>query len=58
MSDRISEVQSQALEAINNASDLNALQEVRNTYLSKKGLIPALMKEMKSMSASRKSVKH
>ena len=44
MSDRISEVQSQALEAINNASDLNALQEVRNTYLSKKGLIPALMK--------------
>ena len=49
MSDRISEVQSQALEAINNASDLNALQEVRNTYLSKKGLIPALMKEMKDL---------
>ena len=49
MSDRISEVHSQALEAINNASDLNALQEVRNTYLSKKGLIPALMKEMKDL---------
>ena len=49
MSDRISDVQSQALEAINNASDLNALQEVRNTYLSKKGLIPALMKEMKDL---------
>lgn len=49
MSDKITEVQSEALQAIENAEDLNALQEVRNTYLSKKGLISGLMKEMKNL---------
>ena len=44
-----------AFEVINNASDLNALQEVRNTYLSKKGLIPALMKEMKDLQGRKAS---
>lgn len=54
MSDKITEVQSEALQAINDAQDLNALQEVRNTYLSKKGLISGLMKEMKNLSAEEK----
>ena len=49
MSDKITEVQSAALEAIEGASDLAALQEVKNTYLSKKGAITGLMKEMKDL---------
>ncbi len=49
MSDKITEVQSAALVAIEQASDLAALQEVKNTYLSKKGAITGLMKEMKDL---------
>ena len=49
MSDKITEVQSAALVAIEQASDLAALQEVKNTYLSKKGAITGLMKEMKDI---------
>ena len=49
MSDKITEVQSAALVAIEQASDLAALQEVKNMYLSKKGAITGLMKEMKDL---------
>ena len=47
--DKITEVQSQALEAIAAAQDLNALQQARITYLGKKGLIQSLMSEMKAL---------
>ena len=47
--DKIKTVQEEALKAIQEASDLNALQQVRIRYLSKKGSIQALMGEMKSL---------
>lgn len=49
MNEKIKDVQSAALKAIEDANDLNALQEVKNTYLSKKGAITGLMKEMKDL---------
>jgi phenylalanyl-tRNA synthetase alpha chain len=49
MSDRIEEVQSEALKAIENAADLDSLNQVRVQYLGKKGSIQALMKEMKNL---------
>ena len=49
MSDKIEDVRSEALEAIQNASDLQELQQVRIRYLGKKGSIQGLMKEMKSL---------
>ncbi len=47
--DKIEAVQSEALQAIQEAGSLEALQAVRNTYLSKKGSIQALMTQMKSL---------
>lgn len=56
MSDQILEVQASALAAIENAVDLASLQEVKNAYLSKKGTISGLMKEMKNLPAEEKPV--
>ena len=47
--DKIKEVQEEALRAIQEASDLDALLQVRIRYLGKKGSIQALMGEMKSL---------
>lgn len=47
--DRITEVQNEALAAIESAADLEALQQARIKYLGKKGSIQALMSEMKSL---------
>ena len=47
--EQIREVEEKALEAVRNAADLNALQQVRVTYLGKKGSIQALMSMMKSL---------
>ena len=47
--DKITEVRTEALSAIENAGDLEALQQVRIRYLGKKGSIQALMSEMKSL---------
>ncbi len=47
--DKIKEVQEEALRAIQEASDLDALLQVRIHYLGKKGSIQALMGEMKSL---------
>ncbi len=46
---KITEVQEQALAAVQNASSLDELQQVRIAYLGKKGSIQALMSEMKSL---------
>ena len=47
--EQIREVEEKALEAVRNAADLNELQQVRVTYLGKKGSIQALMSMMKSL---------
>lgn len=48
--DNIAAVQQEALEAIAQVTDLNALQQVRNEYLGKKGKIQGLMSEMRTVS--------
>ncbi len=47
--DKILTVQQEALAAIENAADLETLNNVRIQYLGKKGSIQALMSEMKSL---------
>jgi len=44
----------EVLEAIEQSQDLSALQVVRNTYLSKKGVVASLMLKMKDLSAQEK----
>lgn len=46
---RIEEVQTEALQAVENAGDLKALQDARVKYLGKKGLIQGLMAEMRNL---------
>lgn len=45
-------IQEEALTAIEESKDLSALLEVRNKYLSKKGLVSSLMSELKTVDAS------
>lgn len=45
----INKIREEGLSAIENASDLDALKEVRNTYLAKKGLVNSLMAHMKDL---------
>lgn len=47
----LKEILSVGLEAIKNAQDLDALNEVRIKFLSKKGLVSSAMKSMKDLSA-------
>ena len=47
-------IRKEALLAIEQAKSVEALQEVRNIYLSKKGLVSSLMKQMKDLSADEK----
>ncbi|MBP3891798.1 MAG: phenylalanine--tRNA ligase subunit alpha [Solobacterium sp.] len=47
--DKIQQVQEEALQAINGASNLQDLEQLRITYLGKKGSVQALMQEMKSL---------
>ncbi|MBR4444652.1 MAG: phenylalanine--tRNA ligase subunit alpha [Solobacterium sp.] len=47
--EQIREVEEKALEAVRNAEDLAALQQVRVMYLGKKGSIQGLMSMMKSL---------
>ncbi len=47
--DKIQQVQESALQAIQDANDLETLNQVRLQYLSKKGSIQALMSEMKTL---------
>lgn len=47
--DKITDVQSEALAAVEAAVNLDELQQVRIKYLGKKGAIQALMSEMKSL---------
>jgi len=44
----------EVLEAIESSKDLSALQQVRNTYLSKKGVVSQLMLKMKDLAAEEK----
>ena len=54
--DRITEVQNEALSAIESAQSPEELQQVRIKYLGKKGSIQALMSEMKSLPKEEKPV--
>ena len=45
MNPSLSELQEQATQAIAGADDLNALDQVRVSYLGKKGAIKALLKQ-------------
>ena len=49
MSDKVMQVQDEALAAIEQASNLEQLQQVKIQYLGKKGSIQALMSEMKAL---------
>jgi phenylalanyl-tRNA synthetase alpha chain len=49
---KITDVKEAGLAAIEQSTDLNQLTQVRNEYLSKKGLVAALMSEMKDLDAS------
>lgn len=44
----------EVLKALESIQDLNGLQMLRNTYLSKKGIISSLMNQMKDLSADEK----
>ena len=44
----------EVLSALESISDLNGLQNLRNTYLSKKGIVSSLMNQMKDLSAEEK----
>ena len=52
MNNRVEQVRQEALQAIAQASGLEELQQVRNTYLSKKGAIQELMSLMRNLSRS------
>ena len=52
--DTIETVKQQGLSAIEQANDLDALNQVRITYLGKKGPVQDLMKTMKDLSAEEK----
>lgn len=54
MQEKLNLIKNEALTAITNSQTLPELNEVKNTYLSKKGIIPSLMKEMKDLSAQDK----
>ncbi len=49
MSDKVMQVQEEALAAIEQATTLEQLQQVKIQYLGKKGSIQALMSEMKAL---------
>ena len=49
MSDKVMQVQEEALDAIEQATTLEQLQQVKIQYLGKKGSIQALMSEMKAL---------
>ncbi len=51
---RVDQVLQEGLAAIRACTDLNQLTGVRNTYLSKKGIVAGLMGEMKNLSAEEK----
>ena len=54
MNNRVEQVRQEALQAIAQASGLEELQQVRNTYLSKKGAIQELMSLMRNLSREKK----
>ena len=54
MNNRVEPVRQEALQAIAQASGLEELQQVRNTYLSKKGAIQELMSLMRNLSREKK----
>ncbi len=54
MNNRVEQVRQEALQAIAQASGLEELQQVRNTYLSKKGAIQELMSLMRNLSREEK----
>ncbi len=54
MNNRVEQVRQEALQAIAQASGLEELQQVRNTYLSKKGAVQELMSLMRNLSREEK----
>lgn len=54
MDDKFKKISEEAIAAINEATDLDNLQDVRNVYLSKKGIISGLMETLKNLAAEEK----
>ena len=55
MVDELESLHQQALSEIEVSSDLDSLNNVRNTYLSKKSPLMAMMSKMKELSVDRKN---
>jgi len=54
MEEKIKKIKEEVLEKLESITDLNSLTEVKNTYLSKKGSITLLLKDMGSIEASKR----
>lgn len=54
--DQLEQILEQAMAAIKQAETMATLTEVKNTYLSKKGIVSGLMNEMRHLSAEEKPV--
>jgi phenylalanyl-tRNA synthetase alpha chain len=50
MREEFNAILSEVKESLNNVNDLNALNELKNKYLGKKGVVSALMSKMRSLS--------
>ncbi|MBP3911382.1 MAG: phenylalanine--tRNA ligase subunit alpha [Niameybacter sp.] len=56
MREKLEQIKSSALEAINNASDLKVLEDLRVQYLGKKGELTAVLRGMKDLTAEERPV--
>ncbi len=56
MREKLEQIKSSALEAINNASDLKVLEDLRVQYLGKKGDLTAVLRGMKDLTAEERPV--
>ena len=54
--EKLEQIKSSALEAINNASDLKVLEDLRVQYLGKKGELTAVLRGMKDLTAEERPV--
>ena len=56
MKERLEEIRKAAIEVLEKAADMNALEEARIKFLGKKGEMTAAMKEMRNLSAEERPV--
>ncbi|MFH1874904.1 MAG: phenylalanine--tRNA ligase subunit alpha [Pseudomonadota bacterium] len=51
MLNKVDDIRSQALAELNGVADVNTAQGLKNKYLSRKGIVPALLNEMRNVPA-------